>query len=109
MNTTFTWRINSLLTKPQISGDFVVTAYFTVVGKDDKNAAIIQSSQSFSYVSNDPYIPFNDLTEAEVLSWIKDSLKPSGVANLQDNVQKQLDTLTNAPAPLQNQSLPWSK
>ena len=49
-------------------------------------------------------VPFADLTEATVVGWIKDKLGADAVANLEAQLQAQLDEQT---APTKATGVPW--
>jgi hypothetical protein len=58
---------------------------------------------------SDPnFIPYNQLTESVVLGWVQAVLTPQGVANLEANVDGQINSIVNPPVSPSSQPLPWS-
>lgn len=74
MALTYTWKVTTLkkMDTPQQS-DVVVQAYWTKTGTDIQDGlfASFNGVTSFTLNSNEPFIPFEELTEAIVLGWIQ--------------------------------------
>lgn len=103
--TTFTTTITTLNTVPQLDGetDVVMTAFFKVTGVDGEYVAWIDSMQPFTLHQGEGFTPYNQLTQAQVISWIPEQV----IQNMQQNVQEQIDFKKN-PIPAQApQPLPW--
>ena len=110
MATTFTWSVTNLYTIPASATetDYVVTALYEVVGVDGTYTASIGGSAQFEVIADKPnYIPYADLTESEVMQWIFDTLRESGVENTCACVQGQIDSQINPPVSPANTPLPW--
>lgn len=110
MATTYTWAITQLYTFPESTQDpdFVVNAFFTLTGVDGQTTASIDGNTQFTYQAGEPYTPFDQLTEAQVIGWVQDALGEQGVANFEANVQGQIDSILNPPVSPTNQPLPWA-
>jgi len=77
MATTFTWKIANL--EREVADGFVFTAHYTVVGISDQQDPEGNPYNSGAYGSiglqrPDTLIPFSDLTEDQVIGWVKEAL-----------------------------------
>ena len=92
-----TWKISQLDRKT--SDGFVTTAHWTANAVDGEDAASVYSTVGWS--EGTPTIPFDSLTEAQVLAWVWESVdKDATEAALaaQINLQKN---------PVTAQGVPW--
>lgn len=100
------WKIDWLQCKP-VDGNLqnvVVTAGWRCNGSLGEHSATAYGSVSFS-APGDPFTPFEDLTQAQVLGWCW----ANGVDEtaIEANVAAQLDSLANPP--IVNRPLPWAQ
>jgi hypothetical protein len=95
-----TWKITNL--ERETSDGFVFTAHYTVDAKDDTYASSAYGSIGFERPDN--LIPFADLTEAEVVSWVQEALGEEKVAEVEAALQAQLDEQRN---PTKAAGVPW--
>jgi hypothetical protein len=95
-----TWAIANL--ERQTADGFVFTAHYTVNAKDDTYSSGAYGSIGFERPEN--LIPFADLTEAEVVSWVKEALGEDKVAEVEAALQNQIDQQRN---PTQAAGVPW--
>jgi len=103
--TTFTTRITSMYTLNTPEPDYVVNVLYEVTGVDGTNTASIGGNTQFSSADQvGPVVPYADLTEAVVLSWIP----AEAITSAQQCVQGQLDSMANPPVSPSNTALPWS-
>lgn len=107
--TTYTWAVTALYTET-IDGkaDYVVIANYLVLGVDGTYGAELSNIARFSTESVSPFIPYEDLTEADVIGWIQADLGTDGVDNLYACIQGQIDSQINPPVVPVNTPLPWS-
>jgi hypothetical protein len=98
--TVTTWAIANL--ERETADGFVFTAHYTVNAKDDTYSAGAYGSLGFERPDN--LIPFADLTEDEVVSWVKEALGEDKVAEVEAALQNQLDQQRN---PTQAAGVPW--
>jgi hypothetical protein len=98
--TVTTWKIAQL--ERETSDGFVFTAHYTVDAKDDTYSAGAYGSIGFERPDN--LIPFADLTEAEVVSWVQEALGAEKVAEVEAALQAQLDEQRN---PTKAAGVPW--
>ena len=98
--TVTTWAIANL--ERETADGFVFTAHYTVNAKDDTYSAGAYGSLGFERPDN--LIPFADLTEDEVVSWVKEALGADKVAEVEAALQSQIDQQRN---PTQAAGVPW--
>jgi hypothetical protein len=107
--TNYNWTITNLLTET-IDGKqgYVVIAIYDVFGTDGTYSASLTSNMAqFSTDDVDDFIPLEDLTEEEVLEWVKLSLGENGVISIEACIQGQIDSQINPPQTPENTPLPW--
>jgi hypothetical protein len=98
--TVTTWAIANL--ERETADGFVFTAHYTVNAKDDTYSAGAYGSIGFERPDN--LIPFADLTEGEVVSWVQEALGAEKVAEVEAALQAQLDEQRN---PTKAAGVPW--
>ena len=103
--TTFTTTITAMYTLQQPDPNYVVNALWKVTGVDGTYIASIQGSTEFNSADQEgAFIPYANLTEAIVISWIPES----AIASAQACVQGQIDSMITPPVSPANTALPWS-
>jgi len=106
MATTYTTTIQQMYTVPNPTG-YVVNVIFEVSGTDGTNTASIGGNIQFTPEQNEPnYIPYDQLTQAEVLGWI--NAATDNQANYYANIDGQINSMINPPVSPSSQPLPWS-
>lgn len=69
----FTWKINSLKSKPDDGA--VIEASWQLTAVEGEEFKTQYGKSSFQVNSSDPsFIPYDDLTEEKVLQWVWDSM-----------------------------------
>ena len=104
--TTFTTTITAMYTLPQVEGqtDVVVNAMWEVTGVQDTHTASIGGNTQFNSADQEgAFVPYNSLTEAQVIGWIPESQ----ITSAQACVQGQIDSMVNPPVSPTSQALPW--
>lgn len=100
-----TWIIEWLKTTPSTSNpaECVVQAGWRCNGSQDGFNATAYGSAGFTYTEGEPFTPFNQLTQEQVLGWVW----ANGVdkAEVEANIQRQLDDQINPP--IIQPPLPW--
>ncbi len=99
--TVVTWRISNL--ERETSDGFVFTVHYTVDAADGTYTAGAYGSLGLERPEGD-MIPFNQLTEAIVVEWVKDKLGAEAVGNIEAALQAQL---SEQHAPTKAAGLPW--
>lgn len=101
MATTFTWGINTL--EREAADGFVFTAHYTVNAEDGTYSS--GAYGSIGLERPDTLIPYADLTEDEVIGWVKEKLGGAEkVAEIEAALQAQID---EQHAPSKASGVPW--
>ena len=103
MATTFTTTITNMYTIPTPTG-YVVNVLYKVTGVDGTYTADIDGNTQFTPEQGATIIPYDQLTEAVVLSWIPES----AITSAQECVQGQINSMITPPVSPTSQPLPWS-
>ena len=106
---TYTWHVTSMNVFPQLDGkeNVVVEVKFCVSGTDGENSATKSGSQIIELDTQQSFTPFDDLTEVEVIEWVKNALGESGQSTFTveiDAILEQQKTPVVLPI---NVPLPW--
>jgi hypothetical protein len=104
MATTFTTTITAMYTVQQPDPNYVVNAIWKVTGVDGQHTAEIGGNTIFDSQQEANFIPYANLTEATVISWIP----ADQIASAQACVQGQIDSMITPPVSPANTALPWS-
>ena len=101
-STVFTWAIANL--ERETSDGFVFTAHNTVSAADGTYSAGAYGSIGFERPEN--LVPFADLTEEQVIGWVKEALGGNEkVAEIETALQAQID---EQRAPTKTSGTPWA-
>jgi len=101
-STTFAWAIANL--ERETSDGFVFTAHYTVSAADETYSAGAYGSIGFERPEN--LVPFADLTEEQVIGWVKEALGGNEkVAEIETALQAQID---EQRAPTKSAGVPWN-
>ena len=100
MATTINWTISQLDCKPQEDGetDVVVTAHYQCTGVDGDYTAQVYGTAGFTYTPGDPFTPYADLTQEQVLEWVwgsgvdKDATEASVTAQIEAQINPPIIT-----------------
>ena len=118
MAITYTWEVTSLKTK-NVSDDkqnAVVQTYWKKIGTDssnlDNNGDPVKGEFSgatpFTVDPTDdsgPFIAFEELTEEDVLAWIKTIVVGQYEVHVNEQIKQQIDQKIN---PVKEASMPWA-
>jgi hypothetical protein len=103
--TTYTTTITQMYTVPNPTG-YVVTVNFNVSGTDGTYTAEIGGSIQFQPEQGEAgFVPYNELTQAEVIGWINTAT--NNQENYYANVQGQINSMITPPVSPTSQPLPW--
>lgn len=111
MNITHTWIIKNLRQINDGSG-VVARVDYKVVSRDEDTSTAVSYPDFVQLetenIDMDNFVPYNDLTEEQVIQFVKDKLGDE-VEQIEDNNTLQIQTKINPPAPaLISENLPWS-
>jgi hypothetical protein len=101
MSTTFTWKVANL--ERETADGYVYTVHYTVDAKDDTYSAGAYGSIGLERPEGE-LIPFSDLTEELVVSWLQHQLTGEKVAEIEAALQAQLDEQRQ---PTKAAGVPW--
>jgi hypothetical protein len=94
----FTWNVVQM---DRLTSDgFVVTVHYIVNAVDGEYNASTYGTVSYTQ-EDKSYIPYAQLTEAEVVGWVQNSL---GKITVEDSLIAQIEAQKN---PVQETGLPW--
>lgn len=103
MSTTFTWRIANL--ERETSDGYVFTAHYTVDAADGTYRAGAYGLIGLERPEGQ-LVPYSDLTEDQVISWVKNKLGVETVTNVEAALKAQLN---EQHQPTKAAGLPWVK
>lgn len=110
MTITYTWEITGLKTQ-NVNTDkqnAVVQTYWKKIGTDENgNKGVFSGGTPFTVDPNDdsgPFIPFEQLTEEDVINWIKTVVVGEFEKHVNEQIRKQIDLMIN---PIVEKNLPW--
>lgn len=102
MSTIFTWKVSQL--ERETADGFVYTAHYTVNASDGTYSSGAYGSVGFE--RPDTLIPYSDLTEDQVIEWVKEKIGGSEkVTEIEAALQSQLD---EQRTPTKASGIPWS-
>ena len=94
----FNWQVVQM---DRLTSDgFVVTVHYTVNAVDGEYNASTYGTVGYTQ-EDKSYKPYADLTQAEVIGWVKESL---GQATVEEALAAQIEAQKN---PAQESGLPW--
>jgi hypothetical protein len=104
----YTWTINQMDCYPQYEGqtNVVWNAVWELSATDGVITCYITGNQSLTYIAGTAYTPYSQLTEAQVVGWVKEAMGADAVAANEQTVNN-LVVETVVPATYQP-PLPWS-
>jgi hypothetical protein len=105
MANTYTTVITSMYTMSTLEQNFVTNVLYTVSGTDGTNTASVNGNIQFTNQVETDFIPYDQLTETQVLGWI--NAATNNQENLYANIDGQLNSMLIPPVSPQVQPLPW--
>ena len=98
--TNYTWTIVNM---DRLTADgFVVTVHYNVSATDGTYNASTYGTVGYTEQPGETYVPYADLTQAQVVGWVQTSL---GKDTVEDSLQSQIDAQKN---PVTATGTPWS-
>jgi hypothetical protein len=111
MAITYKLSVTSMYTLPEVEGetDVVVLAQWAVSGTDGTYSETLGSNTTqFTISADDPdFTPYADLTEEQVVGWIKKILGEDGVVSYENTIAGNIVSQANPPVTPSEQPLPW--
>jgi uncharacterized lipoprotein YmbA len=100
---TYTWQVESLDCVPD--GKVVSCIHWRLKGDDGTNTAEVYGAQAIEHNAKNPFTAYEALTKDQVISWVQEAMGIDAVTKLQEELDKQLETLANPP--VITPPLPW--
>ena len=109
MTITNTWSVVSMDCYPELDGqtDVVFVCHWTLNGTDGEHTGGVYGSVGLTLDPEATYVPYADLTEAQVIGWVKEALGEESVTSYEENVAQQIANQINPP--VVTPPLPWSE
>lgn len=114
MAITYTWKVTGLKVKDEVVDgttykQAVCQTYWQKIGTDENgNEGTFSGATPFTVDASDdsgPYIEFADLTEEDVLTWIKSIVVGGYEEHVNGKIQEQIDQKIN---PVTEATMPWA-
>jgi hypothetical protein len=107
MAITYNWTVSQLDCYPEYEGqpDVVTTVHWRLDGTDGDHTAGVYGSVGLTLDPEAKFTPFEKLTEAQVIGWVKDALGEEQVEAYEANVAGQIEAQINPP--VVTPPLPW--
>lgn len=108
MSTTITWKIEQLNCYPtkEEQTDVVFTVHWRVNGTDGTYDATNYGTIAVTYAADASFTPYANLTQDQVIGWVKDSMGTDMVADIEAGIGVRIANLANPP--VISPALPWS-
>jgi hypothetical protein len=109
MANTYTWVISQLDAYPQQDGhtDVVFTVHWRRQATDGTHTADIYGSQAVTLDPSATYIPYAELTEADVIGWLEDAMGADTLEAQTAALDQQIANQINPP--VITPPLPWTQ
>ena len=104
----YTWVIERLDCYPERDGqtDVVFTVHWRLNAQDGEYGASGYGTVGVSYAPGQPFTPYADLTEAQVVGWVQAALGPEQVAQMEAALAANIAAQINPP--VVSPPLPWA-
>ena len=108
MATTYNWNVVQMEAYPEKDGytDVVFQVHWTLTGTDGEYTGGAYGSVGVLLDVDGGYTPYDELTQDQVVGWVKDALGAEQVTQLEDNVAQQIADQINPP--VVTPPLPWT-
>ena len=109
MATTYTWAVLQMDAYPEADGetDVVFNVHWSLTGTEAGFVGFVYSSQGVTVDPDAPFVPFDKLTEAQVIGWVQDAMGAERVAELEKNIEQQIKD--QIIPPVVTPPLPWAE
>ena len=105
--TVYTWTVNQMFTLNTPDPGFVVRAFWTFTGSDSGVSASLSGVSEFTQ-PGDPFTPYDQLTQDQVIGWVQASLGPQEIAGMETSINANIQSQLSPPPIPEPQPLPWS-
>ena len=107
MSITTTWVIEQMSCYPTSEGqtDVVFNIAWRANATDDTYNATSYGTVGVTYETGEPYTPYADLTQAQVVGWVQSALGAEQVASIEAGLAANIANQVNPP--VVTPPLPW--
>lgn len=102
----FSWTIEQMNCYPTHNNqtDVVFNVHWRVNATDGVRNATNYGTQDIIYIADSPYTPYANLTQSQVIDWVKEAMGDERVASIEANIDAQIQqqitpTIVNLPPP----------
>lgn len=108
MEVQYFWSIDEIKAYPAYAGNsnVICTVIWKLVGTHGNYNTQIQGSIDLPTEYLDPFTPYDQLTEEQVLKWVKDTMGPDQVTQYENGALVNLERIVNPP--VVTLPLPWT-
>jgi hypothetical protein len=108
MPITNTWTITQLACYPQQgeNTDVVFASHWTLEATDGTHTGRTYGIANVTYDENGPFVPYDQITEAQALSWTLAALGEAQITVAETEVAQQIQVQANPPSV--TPPLPWT-
>lgn len=101
------WTVDSIEVKPVVGSheNVVYNVQWRVIAREEHHVASSYGSVNLAFSEEDPFIPYEDLTEEQVINWVKQTLGPETVQSIENSATAELEKIKNPPTIMK--PLPW--
>lgn len=105
----YTWVIEQLDCYPEKDGetDVVFVIHWRLNAQQGQYAASAYGTVNVTYAPGEPFTPYADLTQEQVVGWTQAALGPEQVAQLEANLAASIAAQANPP--VVSPPLPWTE
>lgn len=109
MTITYTWSVVQMDAYPEADGekDVVFTVHWTLNGTDGVYNGGVYGSTGVTVNPAEPFTPYADLTQAQVIGWVEEALGAEQVAAYEEIIAQQIENQVNPP--VVTPPLPWAQ
>lgn len=106
--TTWIWAITGLYTTTLNGQSNVVNSVlYSLTGTDGTNTQTVTGNQPIVFNSENSFVPYANLTQDQIISWIKSVLGENGIAFLEKQIQEKINAIENPVVIPSTTALPW--
>ena len=107
MAITYNWTVAQMDAYPEYEGNenVVFTVHWRMNGVDGDHTAGVYGSVGLTLDPEAEFTAYEDLTQEQVVGWVKDALGEEQVTSYEENVANQIEQLVNPP--VVRPPLPW--
>jgi len=99
MAITYTLKITDIRVSPQANGqtDVVTSVGWAYVGTDGANTAAFGGTTDITYTQGNPFVPYSQLTQDQVVGWVLGAWTPDQTQERQAAIAEQLNAVPATP------------